>query len=102
MLTEAKNRLLTEVGPGTPMGDLLRRYWHPVAGASELEQKALKPFRLFGEDLLLFKARNGSFGLVERRCAHRGSDLAFGIVEENGIRCSYHGWQYDCMGQCTH
>src|SRR5687767_15151739 len=102
MLTEEKNRLLTEVGPGTPMGNVLRRYWHPIAGVSEFEKKALKPVRLFGEDLLLFKARNQSFGLVTRRCAHRGSDLVFGIVEENGIRCSYHGWQYDSTGRCTH
>src|SRR5580704_12623479 len=102
MLTEEKNRLLTEVGPGKPMGDLLRRYWHPIAGVSEFETKAVKPVRLFGEDLLLFKSLKGSFGLIARRCAHRGSDLSFGIIEEDGIRCVYHGWQYDQTGQCTH
>lgn len=102
MLTEEKNRLLTEVGPNTPMGNLLRRYWHPVAGVSEFDGKALKLLRLFGEDLLLFKARSGKFGLVARRCAHRGSDLSFGIVEDDGIRCSYHGWAYDGAGQCVH
>ena len=102
MLTEEKNRLLTEIEPGSAMGNVLRRYWHPIAGASEFDTKPKRPIRLFGEDLLLFKARNGSFGLIARRCAHRNSDLMFGIVEENGIRCSYHGWQYDGTGQCIH
>ena len=102
MLSEEKNRLLTEVGPGTPMGDLLRRYWHPIAGESEFESKRIKRIRLFGEDLVLFKALNGRFGLITRRCAHRGSDLSFGIVEEDGLRCGYHGWQYDREGVCTH
>ena len=102
MLTEEMNRLLTEVGPGTRMGDLLRRYWHPIAGVSEFDQRSTKPIRLFGENLVLFKTRDGRFGLIDRRCAHRGSDLSFGIVEDDGIRCSYHGWQYDLAGACTH
>lgn len=102
MLTAEKNRLLTEVGPGTKMGELLRRYWHPVAGVSEFEKKAIRPIKLFGEELVLFKMLNGQFGLVARRCAHRGAELTYGIVEADGLRCSYHGWQYDCMGQCTH
>lgn len=102
MLSEEQNRLLTEVGPGKPMGDLLRRYWHPIAGTSEFEKKAIKPIRLFGEDLVLFKALNGSYGLVSSRCAHRGSNLAFGFVEEDGIRCGYHGWCYNRQGECAH
>lgn len=101
MLTAEKNRLLTEVGPGKPMGDLLRRYWHPVAGVSEFETRPIKPIRLFGENLVLFKTLKGDYGLVSRKCVHRGSDLTFGIVEEDGIRCGYHGWQYDKAGVCV-
>ena len=71
MLSEEKNRLLTQVGPGKPMGDLLRRYWHPIAGASEFESRKTKPVRLMGEDLVLYKDLSNTFGLVDRRCAHR-------------------------------
>jgi len=102
MITPEKNRLLTEVGSGKPMGELLRRYWHPIGGVSEFDDTAIKPVRLFGEDLVLFKTRSGKFGLIARHCAHRNSDLTFGIIEERGIRCSYHGWEYDPTGQCTH
>ena len=101
MLSAEQNELLTQVGSGTQMGDLLRRYWHPIAGTAEFDNKAIKPIRLFGEDLVLFKALNGNFGLVSRRCAHRGSSLAFGFVEEDGIRCGYHGWCYDREGECS-
>ena len=101
MLSAEKNKALTEVGPGTPMGGMLRRYWHPVAGVSEFDTKAIKSIRLFGEDLVLFKALNGQYGLVSSRCAHRGSNLAFGFVEEDGIRCSYHGWRYNLQGECS-
>ncbi len=83
------------------MSALLRRYWHPIAGASEFDDKAIKPIRLFGEDLVLFKTLSGAYGLVQRRCAHRGADLSFGFAEEAGIRCVYHGWQYDAAGLCT-
>jgi 5,5'-dehydrodivanillate O-demethylase len=102
MLSAENNRLLTEVGPSTKMGQLLRRYWHPVAGVSEFEKTAIKPIKLFGEELVLFKTLKGTYGLIARRCAHRNADLAFGIVEECGLRCSYHGWEYDQTGQCTH
>jgi 5,5'-dehydrodivanillate O-demethylase len=98
MLTEEQNRQLTQVGPGTPMGNLQRRYWHPIAGVSEFDDRAIKPVRLFGEDLVLFKTLNGSFGLVNRRCAHRGASLEYGFVEEDGIRCAYHGWCYTREG----
>lgn len=101
MLTEAQNRQLTEVGPGTPMGTLLRRYWMPIAGASEFDTRAIKPLRLLGEDLVLYKDRGGRYGLVDRRCPHRRADLAHGMVEDEGIRCSYHGWCFDAVGQCT-
>ena len=101
MLTEEKNRLLTRVGPGTPMGDLLRRYWHPIAPAGELLQKPVKPVRLLGEDLTLFRDKQGRLGLVGERCAHRLVRLEFGYPVEEGLRCPYHGWTYDPTGQCV-
>ena len=101
MLTAARNDLLTRVGPGTPMGELLRRYWQPIGGASELEQNPIKPIRLFGENLVLYKDRGGQFGLVDRHCPHRRADMSYGWVEDRGIRCSYHGWRYDETGACV-
>ncbi|MDE3169131.1 MAG: aromatic ring-hydroxylating dioxygenase subunit alpha [Acidobacteriota bacterium] len=101
MLDAAKNRLLSEVGPGTPMGNLLRRYWMPIAGASEFESESVKPVRLMGEDLTLYKDFNGTFGLVDRHCPHRSADMSYGIVEDCGLRCSYHGWRFDQDGRCT-
>lgn len=101
MLSEDKNQQLTQVGPGTPMGEVLRRHWHPVAGIDELEREAIKPVRLMGEDLVLFKDLGGRYGLVDRQCAHRRADLSYGFVEDNGIRCNYHGWQFDAQGQCV-
>jgi 5,5'-dehydrodivanillate O-demethylase len=100
MLTSTRNELLTRVGPGTPMGELLRRYWQPIGGASELEKNPIKPLRLMGEDLVLYKNLRGTYGLVGRHCPHRRADLAYGWVEEKGIRCSYHGWLMDQTGQC--
>jgi 5,5'-dehydrodivanillate O-demethylase len=100
LLTAEKNSLLTRIGPGTQMGDLLRRYWQPVGGAAELDDNPIKPIRLFGEDLVLYRDRAGRYGLVDRHCAHRRADLAYGWVEERGIRCSYHGWLFDAAGQC--
>lgn len=101
MLTAEQNDRLTRVGPGTPMGDYLRRYWHPVAGVAEFDDRATKPIRLFGEDLVLFKDLSGAFGLMQRHCPHRRADLAYGMVEENGLRCSYHGWCFDTQGNCV-
>jgi len=100
MLTAEQNRLLTEVGPGTPMGNLLRRYWMPIAGVSEFDTVAIKPVRLFGEDLVLYKDLEGRFGLVDRHCPHRRADLSYGFVESCGIRCNYHGWLFDGSGRC--
>ncbi len=100
MLSEEKNRMLTQVGPGTPMGDYLRRYWHPVAGASEFNREPIKALRILGEDLALYKDLDGRYGLVDRRCPHRSADMSYGFVEKTGLRCSYHGWQYDQTGQC--
>ena len=100
MLTPARNELLTRVGPGTPMGNLLRRYWMPIAGASELAVTRIKPIRLLCEDLALYKDLGGRYGLVARHCAHRGADLSCGTVEETGLRCFYHGWKFDQVGAC--
>lgn len=102
MLSAEKNQILTHVGQGTPMGELLRRYWMPIAGVSEFEEKSIKAIRLLGEDLVLYKDLEGRFGLVDRRCPHRRADLAYGMVEPTGIRCSYHGWQFNAEGTCTH
>lgn len=101
MLSEDKNEQLTRVGPGTPMGEVLRRHWHPIAGVDEMERQSIKPVRLMGEDLVLFKDLSGRYGLTERHCAHRRADLIYGFVEADGIRCNYHGWQYDSSGQCV-
>jgi nitrite reductase/ring-hydroxylating ferredoxin subunit len=90
---------LTEVGAGTPMGELLRRYWHPVGLASDAGERARR-VRVLGEDLILFRDGQGRAGLVWPRCAHRGTSLYYGKVEARGIRCCYHGWLYDVQGHC--
>ena len=102
MLTDEKNRLLTEVSFDKPMGQYLRRYWHPIAGVSEFDALSIKPLRVLGEDLVLYRDLSGTYGLVDRRCPHRGADMAYGFVEKCGLRCSYHGWQFEASGQCTH
>ncbi len=101
MLSQEQNELLTKVGPGTPMGNLLRRYWHPVAGVSEFDDKSTKTIRLMGENLVLYKDLSGNFGLMDRHCPHRRADMAYGMVENCGLRCSYHGWLFDHHGACT-
>ncbi len=101
MLDTAKNRLLTEVGAGSPMGELLRRYWLPIAAVSEFESISVKTVRLLGEDLTLYKDLSGTFGLVDRHCPHRRADTSYGFVEECGLRCNYHGWLFDENGRCT-
>ena len=101
MLSAEKNQQLTQVGPGTPMGEVLRRHWHPIAGIDELDRNPVKAVRLMGEDLVLYKDLSGGYGLVDRQCAHRRADLSYGFVEADGIRCHYHGWQYNAQGQCV-
>ncbi|RZS77178.1 aromatic ring-hydroxylating dioxygenase subunit alpha [Pigmentiphaga kullae] len=94
------NATLTQVGRGTPMGELLRRYWHPIgvsADASEVPRKV----RVLGEDLILFRDGQGRPGLLYPHCAHRGTSLYYGRVEGGGIRCCYHGWLFDVQGHCT-
>ncbi len=90
---------LTEVGAGTPMGELLRRYWHPVGLAADAGATP-RPVRVLGEDLILFRDGQGRPGLVHPRCAHRGASLYYGRVEAEGIRCCYHGWMFSVDGRC--
>ena len=93
------NAKLTEVGRGTPMGELLRRYWHPV-GLSTDAADTPRPVKILGEELILFRDGQGRAGLVYPRCCHRGTTLYYGKVEERGIRCCYHGWLFDVEGHC--
>jgi 5,5'-dehydrodivanillate O-demethylase oxygenase subunit len=103
MLSIEDNKLLTEVGPGTPMGDLMRRYWQPVCALDELLQDPFrtKELTVLGEELLAFCDRSNRTGLVARHCGHRRANLAYGIVEEDGLRCLYHGWKWDQAGRCV-
>ena len=100
MLTQEANDRYTRVGPGTPMGELMRRYWHPIAAVPQMNDKWTMKVRLLGEDLILYKDRSGTFGLMEPHCAHRRMNMIYGIPEEHGLRCPYHGWLYDETGQC--
>jgi phenylpropionate dioxygenase-like ring-hydroxylating dioxygenase large terminal subunit len=93
------NAKLTEVGRGTPMGELLRRYWHPV-GLSGDAGPTPRTVKILGEELILFRDGQGRPGLVYPRCCHRGTTLYYGKVEERGIRCCYHGWLFDVEGKC--
>jgi len=93
------NKNLTLVGAGTPMGEYLRRYWHPIGLAPDASATP-RLIRVLGEDLILFRDMAGLPGLLYPRCAHRGTSLYYGKVEERGIRCCYHGWLYDVTGRC--
>ena len=98
----AQNKLLTQTGPGTPMGRLFRRYWLPALMSEELAERDGEPVRvqLLSERLLAFRDTEGRLGLIDEACAHRGASLWFGRNEEGGIRCPYHGWKFDVTGQC--
>jgi 5,5'-dehydrodivanillate O-demethylase oxygenase subunit len=101
MLTREENERLTQVGPGTPAGELLRRYWYPVGVASELtEETPTQLVRILGETLVLFRDKKGRVGLLEDRCPHRGASLSYGRAEERGLSCPYHGWLFDTRGHC--
>ena len=100
MLTAQENDRLTRVGAGTPMGELQRRYWHPIGAVEELQTAATKRVRLLGEDLVLFRDAGGKLGLVGEFCPHRHASLYNGIPEAGGIRCSYHGWKFNAAGAC--
>ncbi|HWP60143.1 MAG TPA: aromatic ring-hydroxylating dioxygenase subunit alpha [Candidatus Acidoferrales bacterium] len=101
MLTSEENERLTRVGPGTPMGELFRRYWHPIAAVSQMRRRSTFPVRILGEDLVLYRDRSGSYGLVGPQCPHRKMSMMYGIPEAGGIRCAYHGWMFDSEGRCV-
>src|SRR3546814_12750514 len=98
MLSEEKNRQLTQVGPGTPMGELLRRYWMPIAAEGELDNKPVKAVRLMGEDLVMYRDQGGQHGLTDRNRPHRRADNTYGFVEKCGIRCKYQGRLFEDKG----
>jgi 5,5'-dehydrodivanillate O-demethylase len=100
MVTLEQNELLTQIGPGTRMGNLLRCYWHPIAPRVDMDDRWTKRVRLLGEDLVLFRDRLGAFGLIAEACPHRRASFAYGIPTMDGIRCPYHGWKFDSAGQC--
>ncbi|MDB5727806.1 MAG: rieske 2Fe-2S iron-sulfur domain protein [Noviherbaspirillum sp.] len=100
MLTTEQNELLTQITPGTPMGNLMRRYWQPLGAVVELENAWTKRVRLLGEDLVLFRDREGKVGLIKEQCPHRRASFAHGIPTKNGIRCPYHGWEFNAEGKC--
>jgi 5,5'-dehydrodivanillate O-demethylase len=102
MLTREQNERLTRVGPGTPGGELLRRYWQVLCPTTQLlgEKDRLR-VRILGEDLLVYRALDGSFACIAERCPHRSASLYFGFIEPDGIRCCYHGWKFDATtGAC--
>ncbi len=104
----AQNERITRTGPGTPGGELLRRYWHPAALLDEFDprldpamaQRPMKAVRLLGQDFVLFRDAGGRFGFLDRDCPHRGADLKFARHEGDGIRCPFHGWKFDVAGRC--
>jgi len=99
-ITAEQNAELTRVGPGTPTGELLRRYWQPIAPVATFAERDTMKVRLLGEDLALFRTTRGEWGLIEARCPHRGASLAYGIPAEDGVRCMYHGWLFGRDGVC--
>jgi phthalate 4,5-dioxygenase oxygenase subunit len=103
MTTKEHNDKLTQVGPGTAMGELFRRYWIPALISTELPEPDCPPLRvkLLSERLIAFRDSEGKVGLMDEFCAHRGVSLWFGRNEQNGLRCPYHGWKYDVAGQCV-
>ena len=101
MLSTEQNELMTRTSPGTGAGALMRRYWQPAALVDELAgNRPVKPVRLLGEDLVVFRDQAGRYGLIGRACPHRGTDLAFGRLEDGGLRCAFHGWLFDVAGRC--
>jgi 5,5'-dehydrodivanillate O-demethylase oxygenase subunit len=101
MVTHDENETMTRVGPGTPAGELLRRYWHPICPTAELSATSPKKrIRALGEDLVLFRDGEGRLGLIPEHCPHRSASLYYGFVEPDGLRCPYHGWKFDVGGTC--
>ncbi|KXU86836.1 ring-hydroxylating oxygenase subunit alpha [Caballeronia megalochromosomata] len=101
MMSSQQNETITRVGKGTPAGQLLRRYWQPVALVEELPaERPVKAVRLMGQDFVVFKDEQGRYGMLDRDCPHRGADLAAGRLEGGGLRCAFHGWLFDATGRC--
>ena len=100
MLTKEQNQRFTQVGAGTPMGELMRRYWLPFATVKQLTEHPTRAVTLLGEHLVAFKDRSGNYGLIQEFCPHRNTNLLWGIVEPEGLRCPYHGWLFDAAGNC--
>jgi 5,5'-dehydrodivanillate O-demethylase len=100
MLTKEQNERFTRVGPGTPMGELLRRYWMPFATVRQLHEHPTRAVALLGEHLVAFRDRSGRYGLIQEYCPHRNVNLLWGIPEPEGLRCPYHGWLFDNQGHC--
>lgn len=100
MLTVEQNEELTRVGPGTPMGELLRYYWYPIAFEEDFDTKPSKSVRLLSEDWTIYKTPSGKYGIIGEHCPHRRASLTYGVVHEEGIRCGYHGWKFDMDGNC--
>ena len=100
MVSVETNERLTHVGPGTPCGELMRRYWVPIAPYAQLQENPVRKVRVLGEDLVLFQTERGQLGLIGERCLHRAVDLQFGFPDEDGLRCPYHGWLYGADGRC--
>jgi 5,5'-dehydrodivanillate O-demethylase oxygenase subunit len=100
MMSQQQNDRLTHVDPGTPMGNLLRRYWQPVGTAIELAEEPVRKVRLLGENLTLYRSERGEYGLIGERCPHRCLSMEYGIPDERGLRCAYHGWLFDATGRC--
>ncbi|MBX2825457.1 MAG: aromatic ring-hydroxylating dioxygenase subunit alpha [Gammaproteobacteria bacterium] len=102
MISQQLNHTLTQTGPATPAGEVLRRYWQPAALSDELSgPRPVIPVKLLGEELVLFRDNQGELGLLKRHCPHRGADLCFGRLEDNGLRCPFHGWHFNREGQCV-
>src|SRR5215813_7912375 len=102
MLSREENELVSRVGAGTPMGELMRQYWLPAVLSSELPAPDSDPVRvlLLGEQLIACRDSTGQVGLLQNNCPHRGASLFFGRNEESGLRCVYHGWKFDALGNC--
>ncbi|HEX6513384.1 MAG TPA: Rieske 2Fe-2S domain-containing protein, partial [Chloroflexota bacterium] len=99
-MSAEENERLTRVGPGTPAGELLRRYWQPVCPASDLKDKPRRKSQVLGEHFIVFRLGNGTYTAMTEGCQHRGVSLYYGFVEEDGVRCAYHGWKYAADGRC--
>jgi phenylpropionate dioxygenase-like ring-hydroxylating dioxygenase large terminal subunit len=101
MMTAEQNQLVTATGENTPAGTLLRQYWQPAALSEELRgARPVRPVKIMGREMVLFRDSHGALGLLDRDCPHRGADLAFGRLEGGGLRCLFHGWLFDRNGRC--